>query len=136
MDKIITLPKIEKYSSRKEWEDACWNKILESNELKELLKLFTTSHERHDLITRIAALEKITSGKSYRKIGDELWLSSQTISGIKKAINENGYRSYLERSKKERKKKVYSHDRASSTKPKPKGRAHKTKYGTIYSEYF
>ncbi|OGY99518.1 MAG: hypothetical protein A2945_01520 [Candidatus Liptonbacteria bacterium RIFCSPLOWO2_01_FULL_52_25] len=96
-----TLP-LGDYTSRKEWEDACWKKIVES---EELLQLLITSHERHDIVMRAAAIDGLASGKSYRKIAEELWLSSQTISGIKKAMDEKAYRSYLERSKKGRKKK-------------------------------
>src|SRR3989344_7123234 len=98
----MKVPSLEDYSSRKEWEAACWKKIIES---EELLQLLITSHERHDIVMRAAAIDSIASGKSYRKIAEELWLSSQTISGIKKAMDEKAYKSYLERSKGERKKK-------------------------------
>lgn len=132
-EKIIILPLINNYSSRQEWETACWQKILES---KELLPLLITSHERRDLIMRAAAMDGLISGKSYRKIGKELWLSPQTISAIKKAINEKTYRSYLERSHKERKKKKYSSSPVSEkSKSKPYSRPHRTKYGTIYMPY-
>ena len=127
----MNLPFISEYSSRKEWEAACWRKISES---KELLHLLLTSHEKHDLVMRAAALEYLASGKSYKKIGEELWLSPQTISGIKKAINEKSYRSYLERSKKERKRKQYSPGPPSS-KPRHRGIPHKTKYGKVYLPY-
>ena len=126
-----TLPPMKNFASRKEWEDACWRKIVES---KELLQLLATSHERRDVIMRAAALEGLASGKSYREIGEELWLSPQTISGIKKAASEKNYRSYLERSKTERKKKQYSPNPASS-KSRPRGRPKRTKYGTIYLPY-
>ncbi len=129
--KSTILPSINSYSSRKEWEDACWRKILKS---EELLQLLLTSHERRDLVMRAAALEGLVSGKSYRQIGEELWLSPQTISGIKKAIHEKNYRSYLERSKKGRKKKEYSSD-TSPSKSRPSGRPQRTKYGTIYLPY-
>ena len=87
---------------------------------------------------RVAALDGLMFGKSYKDIGDELWLSPQTISGIKKVLKENNYRSYLERSKKERKKRRYGSkpDISRSNNPRHLGKAHKTKYGTIYSEYF
>ncbi len=126
--KLIILPPIANYSSREQWENACWRKILES---KELLSLLITSHERRDLVRRVAAMNMLVSGKSYREIGNELWVSPQTISVIKKAMNENGYRSYLERSHKERKKRKYS-AWPSAAKPKYRGRPRRTKYGTIY----
>jgi predicted transcriptional regulator len=56
---------------------------------------------------RAAALDRLSTGKSYSEIGEELWLSPQTVSGIKKAASEKSYKSYLERSKKGRKKKIY-----------------------------
>ncbi len=135
MDKkeSTTIPPINNYHSRQEWETACWRKILES---KELLPLLITSHERRDLINRAAAIDRIISGKGYREIGDELWLSPQTISVIKKAINERAYRSYLERSHKERKKKKYSASPVSAkSKTRPSGKPVRTKYGIVYVPY-
>ena len=130
---LTVIPPIHNYSSRQEWEAVCWQKILKS---KELLQLLVTSHERHNLVRRAAALDRLISGKSYRKIGNELWLSPQTISGIKKAINERAYHSYLERSQKERKKRKYSSDPISTKlRAMPRGRPRRTKYGTIYMPY-
>jgi len=80
---------------------------------------------------RAATLKELISGKGPRQISRELFISSQTINVIKKAMTENKYRSYLERSKKERKKKEYSTDRRPIRKL-PKGRPKRTKYGTIY----
>lgn len=127
-EKLGILPAINNYPSRTEWEIACWQKLLKS---QELLRLFVTPHERHDLVMRVAAMDKIISGKSYREISEELWLSPQTISGIKKAINEKAYRSYLERSKKERKEKKYSSN-MQPFHPRPSGTPRRTKYGTLY----
>ena len=98
-------PLISKYSSREEWLDNYWQKLIQS---KDILKIIITPHERRDLVIRAAAIDLIQSGKSYRQISKELWLSPQTISCLKKALAENGYKSYQERSKTERKKKNYS----------------------------
>ncbi len=122
------LPQIGDYSSRMEWEAACWEKISKS---EKLLRLLVTSHERRDLVMRAACLHGLVSGKSYRQIGEELWLSPQTVSGIKRAIHEKNYRSYLERSKKERRKRQYSFSSA-RVKSKPSGWPRRTKYGKIY----
>ncbi len=122
------MPPINHYASRKEWETAYWDKILKS---KDLLQLVITSHERHDLVMRAAAIDSLSSGKSYRQIGKELWLSPQTVSGIKKAVSEKAYKSYLERSKKERKKKIYS-SKIKTRKVRPSGIPRRTKYGTLY----
>ena len=121
------MPPVGNYSSRAEWEAACWRNLRES---KELLEVLVTAHERRIFVLRAAALDRLISGKSYRQIGKELWLSPQTISGIKKAICENGYRSYLERSKKERKKRSYGLT-PKSFATRPRGRTIRTKYGTM-----
>jgi len=126
----IDLPSIDNYHSRKEWENVCWRKILKS---KGLLELLTTSNERHNLVMRAAVMNAINSGKKHKKIGEELLLSPQTISAIKKALKENNYKSYRERGKTERKKKVYSD--WSKPKKEYRGRRIRTKYGTIYVKY-
>ncbi len=128
---LMNLPSIDKCSSRKEWEDACWQKILESDDL---LPLLITSCEQHDLIMRAAVLKELMSGKGPRQISRELFISLQTIGVIKKSMNENNYSSYSERSKKERKKKVYSIDHRVK-KLKYPGRPKRTKFGTIYVNY-
>jgi len=125
--KLGTMPPVGNYSSRAEWEAACWRNLRES---KELLGTLTTSRERRNLVLRAAAMDRLITGKSYRQIGKELWLSPQTISGIKKAMRENGYRSYLERSKKERKKKNYG-SVPKSLRTRSRGRTIRTKYGTM-----
>ena len=128
--KNVGLPPISKYPTRKEWEAASW-RILVSR--KDRLHLLLTAYERRHLILRAAALDLLMAGKSYRTIGKELWLSPQTISGIKKAFQEQSYRSYTERSKTERKKKEYSPFPARAHRD---GRPHRTKYGTtIYLPY-
>lgn len=124
---LVVIPPIGYYRSRKEWEIVCWEKILES---KDLLKLLITSHERHDLVMRAATIDRLFSGKSYKQIGEELWLSPQTVSGIKKAAHEKIYKSYLERSKKERKSKIYSSN-IKTRSSKPLGISRRTKYGTL-----
>ncbi len=134
MDKkqLMNLPSADKYSSRKEWENVCWCEIIKSEEMLELL---ATSHERHDLVMRAAVLKELLAGKGPRQISRELFVSFQTIEVVKKSMNENNYRSYLERSKKERKKKVYSVDRRPVRGKRPEGRPRRTKFGTIYMPY-
>ncbi len=126
-NKLPAMPMLSDYGSRAEWENACWRKISAS---KNILDIISTSSERHDLVMRAVAIEAIASGKSYRKIGEELWLSSQTISSIKKALVGNNYRSYSERSKGKRKKKAYSYSK--SHKYGPRGTPRRTKYGIVY----
>ncbi len=129
---LMDLPSIDKYSSRKEWEEACWRKISKSDELFPLLITFS---ERHELIMRAAVLKELLSGKGPRQISRELFISTQTIGAIKKSMNENSYRSYSERGKKERKKKVYSIDDRPVRRKWPEGKPKRTKYGTIYMPY-
>ena len=121
-----TLPALKNYSSRKEWEEAAWHKILES---KKILPLLISSHERHDLIMRAAAMEGLASGKGQRQLSRELFISLQTINSVKKAMAENKYKSYSERGKKERRKKKYSSNQTSTRINK--GKPVRTKYGII-----
>ncbi len=128
MGKEIALPSVSDCSSRKEWEKVCWRKILNS---KKFLGSLITPYERHIFVLRAAVVDRIRSGKSYRQIAQELWLSSQTISVIKKTISGDAYQSYRQRGKTERQKKKYS-PLPRSAKIKPEGRPVRTKYGTIY----
>ena len=127
-EKEIILPSVSDYHSRKEWENACWQKILKSGDF---LGLLVTPYERRNLVLRAAVIDRLRSGKSYRRIGEELWLSSQTISVIKKTISGDGYQSYRQRGKTERQKRKYS-SFLRPTKIKPRGRPRRTKYGTVY----
>jgi len=117
---------IKDFNSRKEWQSSCWKKILKS---ENLLAFLITPHERNDLVMRAAVMSGIASGKSYREISKELWVSSQTISVIKKAVNEKTYRSYLGRN--ERKQREYSVD-IRPVQARRYGKRRRTKYGTIY----
>jgi len=131
LDKFkIDLPPINNYSSRKEWELACWQKILESEDILESL---ATSNERHNLVMRAAVINGINSGKKYKEIAEELWLSPQTISAIVKSVKENNYKSYRERGKTERKKKIYSF--RPKKKKEYRGRRIRTKYGPMYVKF-
>jgi len=124
------IPPIDNYASRKDWEDGCWQRISKS---EEFLRLFVTVPERHELVMRAAAFKGLVSGKSYREISKEFFVSLQTICVVKKAVSEgSSYQSYSERGKNERKKKIYS-----SFKPvkKRRGRPVRAKYGTVYMPY-
>ena len=125
--KAVTIPLVSAYASRKEWEEACWQKLLGSREWLNLI----TVYERHNIVMRAAVAHRLSEQTSYKDIGRELWLSSQTISAIKKGIGEKRYRSYADRGTTERKKKVYSMSR--SVRPHRKIRTpRRTKYGTVY----
>ena len=127
-DDMVTLPDVNLFASRKEWEEACWRKLLQS---KKWLHRIITPYERHNIIMRAAAAHRLNKGASYNDIGKELWLSPQTISTIKKGMN-GGYQSYAERGKTERKKRVYSSMSHSSRQHRKIGIPRRTKYGTVY----
>lgn len=123
---FIDIPELNQFTSRKEWEEACWKKLLDS---KEALDRIVTPSERHNIVLRAAAVHRIRRGASYNKIARELWLSPQTISAIKKGLREKRYRSYVVRG--ERKKKVWTVIRHPQHSPKM-GNPRKTKYGRVY----
>ncbi len=117
--KKLRIPAISHYSSRKEWERAVWKMIVRS---PEALDAFTAPYERHSLVMRAAVVDRIHSGRSYREISRELWSSLQTIGSIKRALDGKNYRSYRERGKTERKKRVYSQSSHSTSRHEPQRR--------------
>jgi len=129
-NKLFILPSVSHYPSRDEWYKACWQRIAKS---KKFLNSLITAYERRNLVMRAAIIDRLRSGMRQKDIARELWSSPQTINSVKKAFGEDGYRSYRERGKKERKKKLYSSYAFSNKKKlKPYGRPVRTKYGTIY----
>ena len=126
----LKLPSRKDYETRAAWEDACWQEISKSSDI---LRRLVTPYERHGLVMRAAVEACLAVGKSYREIGRELWASPQTVSTIKKSFRKETYRSYFQRSKTERKKRVYSssksEDRVVSTKSL--GGYRRTKYGKV-----
>ena len=129
MDDKLLLPPKNQYSSRKKWEDACWQKILKSGKTLDIL---VTVNERHNLIMRAAVIDYTHSRKTFKQIVEELQLSPQTVSSIKKTIKESGYKSYRERGKTERKRKSYGNHQLNK---KPYRRYRRTKYGKIYTSF-
>src|SRR3989338_9217386 len=97
----------EQFISRKEWEEFLWDRVLDfileskdKKDLKQKLESLFSKHERGLVLRRLTALLLLKEGLSYRKIGELLWVSSTTISTIKKSFSENrGYSSRKERSK-------------------------------------
>ncbi len=123
------LPLMDNYVSRKDWERACWRKMIKS---EKMLQALTTPSERHNVVMRATATEALQSGKSYRQISKELGISLQTINSIKRAVDRNGYQSYFERSKKGGRKKQSNTKAITSIKPRREGRRQRTKYGIVY----
>lgn len=95
------MEEISKFKSRKEWEDFIWLNFLENAEkaksnkkLKIFLDSLLSANEKKLIIKRLAVLAMIKSGKSYKEVGEILWVSPSTISALKKSIlNQFGYRS-------------------------------------------
>jgi uncharacterized protein YerC len=93
------------------WAERVWDEFLEKivksrtkTEAKKLLGKIISEYEKEDIIRRLAILALIRQGYSYKKIGEILWVSPQTISGIKKSImgGEEFYRSQRSLRKKEK----------------------------------
>ncbi|MEK7498263.1 MAG: Trp family transcriptional regulator [Patescibacteria group bacterium] len=138
IDIPAVIPEVKNYSSRVAWKKAVWDVIVahfvtlrHTNKLEPLLEILLTPHERSRVIHRMAAINRILMNKEYREIEEELFLTPQTISTIKKALREEHYRSYNERGKIERKKKVYSPRKSSESSKDPFVRTRRTKYGII-----
>jgi len=106
-----SVPPTHKFKSRKEWENCVWETIVSSladysslKDVEKFLAMLVTAHEREQIIKRAATVSLIKQGKSYREIGDILWLSHPTISSVKNSMTAGGYVSYYERSKNNKKK--------------------------------
>lgn len=125
----LSLPARNQYPSRQEWEKACWKKIMKS---EKLLNLLTTSNERRNITRRGAVMELVNSGKGTRQVSRDLQIAAQTVNSIKKIAKEKVYKSYRERGKTERKKKVYS---SHPSKKEPYRYYRRTKYGKVYMPY-
>ena len=90
---------LEEFKSRKEWEEYIWKEILEKlagakskKEISAVLNRLLSNYEKRMMIRRFISMGLIRSGKTYREIGEILWVSPTTISAIKKnLLLANGY---------------------------------------------
>jgi len=95
------MKELEEFKSRKEWEQYIWKEILEKlagakskKEISAILSRLLSSYEKKMMIRRFIAMRLIRSGRTYREIGEILWVSPTTISAIKKnLLLANGYQS-------------------------------------------
>jgi DNA-binding CsgD family transcriptional regulator len=76
-----------------EWQEILWNNVLtgllrtkSKRELKEIIESLLTEDEKNMILRRLAATALIRQGKSYKEIGEILWISSASISAIKKGL--------------------------------------------------
>ncbi len=99
--------------SKKEWEVLIWENFVSGlsekskEEIKSILGSYLSRQEKKNVVYRLSAIDLLKEGKSYREIGQILWLSPQTISAIKKSSvgKMNDYKSYRSAT---RQKKVWS----------------------------
>lgn len=107
---------IDEFKSRKEWEVYLWEIILKNigkskseEKLRNFLNNLLSETERKNIVRRLTVISLLRQGKTYREIGEILWISPGTISAIKKSLlNYTNYRSkydfYKNRKIEERKK--------------------------------
>ena len=109
-----SIPSINKFKSRKEWEARVWSKLIEGftkinspQEMEKALNLLLTSHEKTQMIKRASTVSLLKQGKSYREIGELLWLSPTTVNAIRKSLRmKKGYISnYMHNKKPEKRQK-------------------------------
>jgi uncharacterized protein YerC len=89
--------KISEFKSRKEWADNAWQRILkdvQNPDLRNALDTLLSPYEKNIIVNRFAAVILIKEGKTYRQIGEELWLSPTTIRSLKKAVSGNSIKEY------------------------------------------
>ncbi|MBU6142052.1 hypothetical protein KGO95_02960 [Patescibacteria group bacterium] len=102
MNNNITILSSSEYETREAWKKEIWTRLADglasmdlSGDVNEFLSTVITQKERDQIINRFAAIALLREGKSYKEIGEILWLSPQTISAIKKSIR--GRSSYVSR---------------------------------------
>ncbi len=91
-------------NSADKWSEQLWAKLLDKisklndgQEIRHILEKLISEDEKKMILKRLAVIALLRSGKSYREIGEILWLSPNTVSTIKKNIfgNHKHYKSYL-----------------------------------------
>lgn len=83
--------------SRKEQASLVWLKLLidiKNPELKILLNTLLSQYEKDIISNRIIAISLIKRGKTYKEIGEELWLSSSTIRSLKRMLENESAKEY------------------------------------------
>ncbi len=112
MKSDLPIPSINKFKSRKEWENYIWAVLIRAvaktdsmKEIEKMLDMLLTAHEKKQMIKRASAISLLKQGKSYSEIGEVLWLSPTTISAIRKSLRtKEGYVTRYTRNKKPEKK--------------------------------
>ncbi|PIY58867.1 hypothetical protein COY97_01955, partial [Candidatus Wolfebacteria bacterium CG_4_10_14_0_8_um_filter_39_64] len=92
---------INEFKSRKEWENYLWRVFLKNVEKSKLEKRLAnflnnllSETEKKNIVRRLTVIFLLKQGKTYKEIGEILWISPGTISAIKKSLlNYRNYRS-------------------------------------------
>jgi hypothetical protein len=97
---VESLPLVTDFPSRKHWEAAVWQIIVERLlkatsvvEFLQILQFLTSPRERTAITYRALAASRIATGIGPSEISRELWLSRSTIVAIKKSLAEGEYKS-------------------------------------------
>ncbi|OIP75124.1 MAG: hypothetical protein AUK06_02400 [Parcubacteria group bacterium CG2_30_36_18] len=84
---------IDEFKSRKEWERYLWEAFLKSVEksksekqLTSFLNNLLSETEKKNIVRRLTVISLLKQRKTYKEIGEILWISPGTISAIKKSI--------------------------------------------------
>lgn len=88
---------IKEFNSRNDWVNFVWSKILadvKNLQFANMLNILISAHEKEIVVNRLAALTFIKQGKSYKQIGEELWLSPTTIRSLKRVAENNFNKEY------------------------------------------
>src|SRR3989344_6201734 len=106
------MEKIDKFKSRNDWFIHAWLKFLKdikNPDAADALNSLLSSREKIMIINRMAAMVLIREGKTYRQIGEELWVSPTTVRSLKRTLENNlkEYQSYrLLRNKRNKKEEA------------------------------
>jgi uncharacterized protein YerC len=92
---------IDEFKSRKEWENYFWKafvknveKLKSEKRLANFLNNLLSKTEKKNISRRLMVIYLLKKGKTYREIGEILWISPGTISSIKKSLlDKNDYKS-------------------------------------------
>ena len=94
--------------TKQEWEQIAWTKVLDmitgktKNEIRLLLDSYLSPEEKKRILYRLATAQWLERGMSYRGIGKEIGVSTQTVNAVRKSKAEQRYKSDRERAKTER----------------------------------
>ncbi|MDP3729678.1 MAG: Trp family transcriptional regulator [bacterium] len=88
---------VKEFNTRKDWVNFMWSKIvadIKNPQCAHMLNTLISAYEKEIIVNRLAALTLIKQGKSYKQIGEELWLSPTTIRSLKRVVEDNFNKEY------------------------------------------